>query len=125
MVGIVRKFLLFTVPIAAGYGIMQSFTFTDEQVYKALPEHRKQEIDDVKRKDPKTNLTHAQMVGLMLKQNFESNRPAWDVRPLDLSKVTEEDIKALHDGDSVNGHVADSAGEDKKKQTGQGSRFYK
>jgi len=37
-----------------------------------------------------THLSKSELISLMLKQNMESNRPAWDVRPVDLSKAREQ-----------------------------------
>jgi hypothetical protein len=80
----IKKFMLFSMPIAVGYGIMKGLTFEEEIIKdKKIPV------------DVNTKLTNSQMVGLMLKQNIESNRPAWDVRPLDLSKVSQDDLDAV------------------------------
>ena len=70
----VRNFLAFTLPIAAGYGVMKTFVIDEKEIREVE--------ENVDRYAPPRKHTQAELVGLMLKQNMESNRPAWDVRPV-------------------------------------------
>ncbi|KAI3638277.1 hypothetical protein MIR68_003888 [Amoeboaphelidium protococcarum] len=78
----VPRILYLVIPIIGGYGIMKTMTPSDEQYVKSLPRERQADItkQDLQRKR-EGKMSQSELIGLMLKQNMESNRPAWDVRP--------------------------------------------
>lgn len=104
---LLTKFVGVFAPIGLGIVLMNGMTATDEDILRKLPDNERQMILEMRKTkqqrplqdDPESNLltNHARMtaggnggrsntelVSLFIKQNLESSRPAWDLRPVEL-----------------------------------------